>query len=433
MLTVNAKGSTSRLLGIGVVAALVLICSAGGVRAQSTLGAASDLTGGYVVLPKIMVHTTGGTPAVLPGGQQYDTLIQLSNTNELDLITVDCWWVNANSHCEDTGIICESNADCVAAGVPGLNCVPGWSVNDFTVTLTAGQPLGFLASTGLLGVPCEVPPGDPPVCIGGIADGGIDGVVEDPFRGELKCVQVDENDVPVERSDLKVEATIVSTTVPGGSDPGTTTAASYNAIGFETIELGTGAAADPLCLGAAPNGSDVDCAATYAPCPAELKLNHFFEGAQTDIGGIVNTDLTLVPCSEALGDPDVQANFEVLAQMLVYNEFEQRFSTSARIECYRATTLSDIDTARGPTGDEFSIFSVGIQGTIAGQTRIRGVQGSGGPLGYGLLGVACENYREVLGGPVLATTAFNLDIRGTHEGGDAVYRTVFPDPVPPPP
>ena len=112
--------------------------------------------------------------------------------------------------------------------------------------------------------------------------------------------------------------------------------------------------------------------------------------------------------------------------MLVYNEFEQRFSTSARVECYRATTLADIDTRPGPTGDTTSIFSVGVEGTLTGQTRIRGVHTADGPLGYGLLGVACENYREVTGGPILATTAFNLHHSAFRIQGDAVYRTIFP-------
>ncbi len=67
--------------------------------------------------------------------------------------------------------------------------------------------------------------------------------------------------------------------------------------------------------------------------------------------------------------------------MLVYNEFEQRFSTSARVGCYRNTPLADIDTLPGPTGDRYSIFAAGVQGTTVGQTRIRGVPGPAGRLG----------------------------------------------------
>lgn len=433
MVRLNAKGSARRWWCIGVVAALVLMGWGAGARAQSV--AASDLTGGYVVLPKILVHTTGGDPAVLPGEQAFDTEIQLSNTNEAAPITVDCWWVDANSHCGSrcnplisTCAICETNADCT----PGLPCVPDWSVADFQITLTNGQPIGFTAASGLKPVPCD--PSFSGTGCQGAAGGFIRGVQEDPFRGELKCLQVDANDLPVDRSDLKIEATIVSTTIPPATSPATT-AASYNGIGFRTQSLGTLDPADPLCLGPLPTGNPDTCAATYAPCPGVLILDHFFEGAPTEFG-IASTDLTLVPCSEDLGDPTVQGSFDVVAQMLVYNEFEERFSTSAHVECFRETSLADIDTVAGPTGDQFSIFSVGLEGTLTGQTRIRGVQGSNGRLGYGLLGVAIESYSESSGSPAFATTAFNLHESGFRAdptstiptGGDAVYRTVFPPP-----
>jgi hypothetical protein len=351
----------------------------------------------------------------------------MSSTNETAAITVDCWWINANSHCggpcnplEDDCTICENSAQCL----PGLSCVPDWGVSDFQVILTPGQPIGFTASFGLPDVPCTTFPNDPPTCQ--TAGGGfVKAVQEDPFRGELKCVQVDANDIPVARSDLKIEATVVRTTVPtmppGG--PGITTAAAYNGIGFAATSVGPGGLDDPLCLGSLPEGSPDTCAATYVPCPGVLILDHFFDGAEPEFGGVVNTELTLVPCSEDIGDPDVSGSFEVVAQMLVYNEFEQRLSVATKVECYRSTLLSEIDKPASPT---FSIFAVGTRGTLTGQTRIRGVQGSDGRLGYGLLGVACENYREVPGGPILATTAFNLHHTGLRGPGDAVYRTIFP-------
>jgi hypothetical protein len=296
-------------------------------------------------------------------------------------------------------------------------------VLDFQITLSPGQPIGFLASTGLGTLPCDpIFPG--PGCIGN-AGGLVREVPEDPFQGELKCVQTDENDVPVVENDLKIEATVVSTTAGG---PGVaTTAASYNGIGFEALEEGSGDPADPLCLGSLPMGTPagVECAAEYAPCPSVLHVEHFFDGAVTELGSTVTTDLTLVPCSENLGSPVAQERLRVTAQMLVYNEFEQRFSTNSVVNCYQATQLSDIDTQPGPAGNAFSIFSAGVEGTITGQTRIRGINGPQGPLGYGLIGVACEDH-SVGGGPTLATTAFNLQHVGFREGGDAVYRTLFP-------
>jgi len=431
------RGAVLRLL----VAAAVLGWSAS-AGAQLTIladSAASDLPAGYVVLPKIVVHTTGSpSQPVQPGGSAVDTLIQMTNTNETGEIDVDCWWVNANSHCGGceltaTGLVCgpvcEVNADCV----PGLLCEQGWVTDDWQIQLTAGQPIAFTASTGLGRLPCDFIFGID--CPGGDAAGAIRGVPEDPFRGELKCVQVDDDDDPVAENALKMEATIVSTIVPvpppGVQPIGITTAAAYNGIGFQADETFTPSQdpSDPLCLGSLPPGAGagVNCNMEYAPCPGELKLNHFFDGAAAEIGGIVDTELVLVPCSEDLGNPVRSAAFEVLAQMLIYNEYEQRFSSHARITCYKSTRLSDIDTAPGPGGDSFSIFSVGVQGTSTGQTRIRGIQGAPVGLGYGVLGVACENYHDTnLAGPVLSRTAFNLHGDEFRPEGDAVYLELLP-------
>jgi len=425
MRTVYTKISGAKASAVALATALVLVGWSAGASAQV---AQSDYTAGYVVLPKVIVHTTGGTPAVMPGEEATDTLIQITNTNQAEQITVDCWWVNANKHCgTDQGPICETNADCPI----GLQCVQGWAVADFQIILTPGQPIGFAASSGIpVGeMPCD--PGFPGPNCQTDAGGSVREVPEDPFRGELKCVQVDENDVPVLANDLKIEATVISTTVGGGV---ATLAAAYNGVGFtaESIASVPPAAGDPLCLGSLPPGTppSVECAATYAPCPGILHFEHFFENAVTELGSRVHTDLTLVPCSEDLGEPEDQANLSVTAQMLVYNEFEQRFSTNSRVQCYQATRLSDIDTQPGPSGDAFSIFNVGVQGTITGQTRIRGVRGPDGELGYGLLGVGCEDHAAAAGGQTLATAAFNLQHVGFRAEGDAVYTTQFP-PGPP--
>ncbi|HEX9833230.1 MAG TPA: hypothetical protein VGA66_09135, partial [Mycobacterium sp.] len=149
MRTVNAKGSATRLSAAVLAASLILLGWSAGVSAQV---ASSDLAAGYVVLPKVIVHTTGGDPAVLPGGTATDTLIQITNTNQAESITVDCWWVNANRHCgSDSGPICDTTADCP----PGLQCLQGWTVLDFQMTLSPGQPVGFLASSGIGTLPCD--------------------------------------------------------------------------------------------------------------------------------------------------------------------------------------------------------------------------------------------------------------------------------------
>src|SRR5512139_2771926 len=196
MRTVNAKVSVVRTAAT-LATLLVLLgfsTSASGQVAQS------DYTAGYVVLPKIVVHTSGGIPPVAAGDQAFDTIVQMTNTNQGQAITVDCWWVNANKHCgTDQGPICETNADCL----PGLQCVQGWKPDDFQVLLSPGQPIGFLASSGLSPLPCD--PKFPGTGCIGTAGGAVKNVPEDPFRGELKCVQVDENDIPVVENNLKIE------------------------------------------------------------------------------------------------------------------------------------------------------------------------------------------------------------------------------------
>jgi len=82
------------------------------------------------------------------------------------------------------------------------------------------------------------------------------------------------------------------------------------------------------------------------------------------------------------------------AQYLVFNEFEQRFSTSTKVDCYLETPLSDIDTRPGPEGDPFSIFNVGVQGTLTGMSRLRSVAGPNvdGYDGRAILALIGENW-----------------------------------------
>ncbi len=117
----------------------------------------------------------------------------------------------------------------------------------------------------------------------------------------------------------------------------------------------------------------------YQSCAETLVLDHIFDGAPDPIGPdgtFFYTDLTLVPCSEdfATGTANLGRS---TAQFLVFNEFEQRFSSSLAVTCFEETLLSNIDTRDNTR----SIFSVNVSGTVAGQTRIHAV-------GSGLLGVA---------------------------------------------
>ena len=406
----------------GVLVAVMLMGLTARAGAQVM---ASDETAGYVVFPKIIVEESG------PGLVGVDTLVQLTNTNTTDPIRVNCWYVNANSHCGDQfGPICESNAEC-----GGAQCIPGWVPGDFFLVLTRQQPLAWSARDGLAGsdVPCSLFSGSS--CTQ-TSDGAVP-PLPTRFRGELKCVEVDmASEAPVDANDIKGEATIISVQDPVVVPPRMTSAA-YNAIGFQTVDVGTDPAG-PLCLGSLPPGATAGtCAATYAPCPNVLIMDHFFDGAQVANGGVVKTDLTLVPCSEhldlAFPNFNLVAPPTITAQMLVFNEFEQRFSTNTRVQCFKDTALSDIDTRPGTADDIYSIFATGVQGTASGQTRIRGVVGPQGDTGYGLIGVGQEFYSAAPGDPVDASAAFNLhaDV-GFTSVGDAVYKSDTIVPAPPP-
>ncbi|MDX2168862.1 MAG: hypothetical protein SF182_17455 [Deltaproteobacteria bacterium] len=101
----------------------------------------------------------------------------------------------------------------------------------------------------------------------------------------------------------------------------------------------------------------------------------------------VATDLTMVPCTEDFEEQRPELS-RTTAQFLVFNEFEQRFSTSIPVECFKEIQLSAITS-----GDNSrSIFAAGVAGTLTGQTRIRGVenQENAGIAGNTLLGIAEE-------------------------------------------
>src|SRR5262249_9197484 len=216
-----------------------------------------------------------------------------------------------------------------------------------------------------------------------------------PFVGELKCIEVSPNDftpsggadaVNNRAGDLKGEATIVSVESDGDVD-----ARKYNGIGLQSTAFNNSETShdDILQIGG-PN-------AEYNGCPNVILLDHLFDNAvvSTHKGSTippssVTTHLTVIPCSEDFSLQERNLGGAVL-QFLVFNEFEQRMSTSTNFKCFREVPLSDIDTAAGPSGNPQSIFNVGVQGTLAGQTRIRpvaGATGNGTPADNRILAVA---------------------------------------------
>gem|GEM_PF-498090 len=306
----------------------------------------------------------------LDSGAGIDTRVQLTNTSEF-LTRFDCFYINANGHCGgEGGPICSNDLDC--ANTPGLRCIPGWAKTDFRLTLTKRQPLSWNIGEGLNPLPLSNEPGQNSQ----FNEGAIPPVPEDPFIGELRCVEKDagDADLPSDRNDLKGESTYVQT-ASGDID-----VHKSNAIAIKAIEGAQDGEPNVLNIG----GPDPEYGSFPAPgqdgnvgCPNIWTVNHFFECApvvthEGASASAVDTKLTIVPCAvDLLTDVPGGATL----QFLIYNEFEQRFSSSTRIDCYRETRLADIDTRPGPDGDSRSIFSVGTQGTLTGMSRVRSVSG----------------------------------------------------------
>lgn len=358
----------------------------------------ADAPAGYLVFPKVVVDI-GGT------GVKTDTLIQLTNVSTVGPRYVHCVYVDGAT----------------------------WEPINANVILTAKQPTAWRASEGL-NITDPSQPGSgtlvPPV-------GG-----RTPFVGELKCFQVNDpqTPVPVAAQDIKGEATIIR--VSAGAE-GIVDASAYNAIGFQPITVsqteppaafpqkcqggtnpgvvcsddsactGNGKCGATLCLGATANSAE--CAtATHVGCPNTLILNNFFDFATDPVtDSPIRTVVTFVPCSEDLTKSGSDQPSTML-QFLVFNEFEQRLSSATRVQCYRETLLSHIDMREGY--EQGSVFNVAVQGTLAGQIRIRPVLGPSTEtsVGHGVLAIAEEFHGD-------HAAAFNLNDQGRNSSkGDFV-------------
>jgi hypothetical protein len=382
----------------------------------------SDRTAAILVWPKLLFSSQSDDILSRPGNS-VDTTIQLTNTSNEE-VRMRCFYVNANSHCSnEPDRVCGNHADCQNVGLGGI-CVPGWLEIDFEITLTPHQPLIWNLGSGMPNLPCS----DAPCAPGGVAGtfenvGNIPPANEDPFMGELKCIQVGPNNEPIDRNDVKGEATIVEIKP---SDPQSVDARGYNAIGIQAIQ-GANDGDNTLRLGEEYNG-----------CPSVLILDHFFDDAIEPINGDqVKTHVTLVPCSQNF---ELQAPFLMTVQLLVYNEFEQRFSASQPLNCFKEYELCSLGTgrdrpfsapgARDPNYESCrrSVFSAYVNGTLTGQTRIRGTGRNGGDgdveQGYGLLAVAEEFHRPSEDDDDVTATfssaAFNVHQVGTRETPDII-------------
>jgi hypothetical protein len=384
----------SWFIAVGAVLAL-------GMAAPAAADITSDRAAAILMWPDVFYSQEVGEddPEIT------DTIIQLSNTSA-ESILVHCFYENANSHCSNTGDVCtvpeldpdeaDSAADCCTGESCGV-CRPGWVETDFRIRLTPRQPLGWRASEGRSSFPLSGAPGSTGPDGSSNAGSRIPPLPENPYTGLLKCVAINDDGTPSDRNVLKGEASLVVYEAGGADsddDDSEYTIAKYNAIGVEAIE-GNVNDDSQLVLG----GPDAE----YNGCPNFLILNHHFDLGENPVTGEeMNTRLVLVPCTQDLLR---QIPGTAIVQYLVYNEFEQRFSTSRAVDCKFEEWISQIDT----TDPDRSIFSAGVSGTQVGQTRMN-------PIGSGLLGVAVEfqeSDRDDL-------AAFNLHYQGDRPDPDLI-------------
>ena len=361
-----------------------------GAAVALSMGAAnadvvSDRAAAILIWPDVKADAEAGI----------DTIIQISNTDQFQSVLMTCFYENANSHCSNNGQVCREASDCCSADNGCGICLPGWLETDFRIRLTPRQPIGWLASAGLTEFPLTGRFGS--VGPNGSSNAGsrIPPTAEDPYTGALKCIAINDDGTPSDRNVLKGESTLV---LPNGD------VAKHNAIGIRAIE---GAVNDDhvLVLG----GPEAE----YNGCSNFLIVNHMFDlGVHPVIDAFDApsiTNIVLVPCTQDLLR---QIPGSAVVQFLVYNEFEQRFSTSRTANCKADWQLSNIDT----NNPNRSIFSAGVAGTIVGQSRLN-------PIGSGLVGIA----NEVIGDEdenFASRSSFNLNLQGDRAQADII--TIIP-------
>jgi len=326
------------LSGLGVLLA-ILVVTGGHARADVT----TDQSGSIIIFPKVIADGTR------------DTLIQITNTSNMSA-QAQCFYVNTAGFCSLTTTQgCSLDSDCPQPETCVRQCQP---IN-FSIFLTAQQPTVWRVSTGRLvdttvpacklGEPCSCTVGDNAVgqrCPGFAPGTGAQNSFAVPpvvpgFQGELKCVQTaDDFQTPVMQNSLKGEA--VLETLADGQ------VSEYNALAV-SARAGLNLNNDLLLDNT-----------EYNACPQSLVLNHYVEDtADAFTQATVETELTLVPCTELL-ERDPSQGTRSRALFSVVDEFENTLTTSVTFDCMLSRRLGDIS----------SQFRVATTGSLFAKTRI---------------------------------------------------------------
>lgn len=388
-------GSANGMMWRWSVATLaVLIVHVAAAHAFVTTERSSSI----LIFPKVIFDSSGlqsfPNPSTNPlvKGIPVDTIIQISNTGN-SMVFAHCFYVNA--------------APQDPTRPPGLGNPASWQETDFDITLTKQQPTHWLVSTGR-----QVNPSDNTVCSVDCSNAGFDpGLippVEDPFTGELKCIETDYTGAPISGNHLKGEATIV--TLDGKGD-----ASKYNAIGL-LGDANNNNGDDILCLGGDASSSceilDMASGPEYGACPQTVILTQFAVNATDPVieelghgPSQVQTEVTLVPCSE---DFDGGPMTPITVQFLVTNEMERMFSGSTTITCWANLRLDSL-------GFLSSIFDFATLRTRFAQTQMHAPatgQGAGGFVGV------VEEFHQAQ--TATGRAAGNLHGQGDRPSGDTI-------------
>jgi hypothetical protein len=331
------------LNSLGVVLAAMALW---GTQAQADVS--SDKPGSVVLWPKVIADGTR------------DTLITLTNTRN-ESAYAHCEYVQALGLCSVTGSFCSvPNA---APGSPGACeaisgnvCTQQWQSADFDVALTRQQPTIWRVSTGRVDNPflpadgaCDlIVPGNPgdatrESCPGLFLIGQVPPAPDQPFRGQLTCIQVNVDGSANGSNGLKGEATIETL--------GSTQISTYNSINVEAIE---GGGVDGLVR---LDGVE------YSACPPAVEVSHYSQGApdlvasEIDVatcgatGCPVETEITVVPCR---ADYLLENAARWATDIEYTNEFEQTLSIETTFECWANFDLRDLGFApASASGSQF--------------------------------------------------------------------------------
>jgi hypothetical protein len=150
------------------------------------------------------------------------------------------------------------------------------------------------------------------------------------FSGELVCYETDASGAPWSGNALTGYATL--------THRATGEVAKYPAVGSTGLPANNGNGT--LCVG---GGFSESCplGAEYSGCPRQWTVSHRGDHDDTATGGDRSaTTLTVAPCGLDLLS---QEPARMILQLAVYNELEQRFTTSASVACWQEFALGDLN------------------------------------------------------------------------------------------